>query len=139
MQSAELGKPLYSEDQHWISELASDIMDRKTHYPLFNGPSRTPAPRRWPFHDLQMEQSQPSPHLVGSTADMYVEHAKAVDRERPNALVTSLGVAIVGRLASFAATPMVKERSRNGQLACSLILNLTIRPIYRFYYPQAAG
>jgi hypothetical protein len=115
MQSAKLGKPLYSEDQDQNSGLASDITDRKTPYLLFNGLSRTPAPRRWPFHDLQMEQSQPLPHLVGSTVDMYVEHVKAVGRERPNALVTSLGVAIVGRLVSFAAIPMVKERSRNCQ------------------------
>lgn len=46
---------------------------------------------------------------------MYVEHVKAAGRERPNALVTNLGVAIVGRLASFAAIPMVKEKSLNGQ------------------------
>lgn len=115
MQSAELGRPLYSEDQYQISELASDITDRKTPYPLFNCPSRTPGPRRWPSHDLQMEQSQPLPHPVGFTVDMYVEHVKAAGRERPNALVTNLGVAIVGRLASFAAIPMVKERSLNGQ------------------------
>jgi hypothetical protein len=46
---------------------------------------------------------------------MYVEHVKVVDRERPNALATSPGVATVARLASFAAIPMVKERNRNGQ------------------------
>lgn len=97
------------------TELASDIKYRITRYLLFNGPSLTTAPRRWPFHDLQKEQSQLSPHPADSTADTYGEHAKVVDREKQNALVTSLGAATAGKLASFAAIPMAKERNRNGQ------------------------
>jgi hypothetical protein len=45
---------------------------------------------------------------------MYGEHARVADREKPNAPGTSLGVATAGRLALFAAIPMVKGRNRNG-------------------------
>lgn len=83
-------------------------------------------PRRWPFHDLQREQIQPLPHLADSTVGMCVEHAKVVAREKPNALVTSQDVVIAGRLASFAAIPTVKERSRNGKYACTLLAMLTM-------------
>lgn len=107
---------VYFQDHDFqISELASDITYRITRCPLSNGRSLTSAPRRWPFHDLQKERSRPSPHLADFTVDMYDEHVRVVDKGKQNALVTSLGVATVERLESFAAIPMVKERNRNGQ------------------------
>ena len=115
MQSIELGMHVYWQNHEQISERASNIMNRITRYLLFNGLSLTTAPRRWPFHDSQKGQSQLSHHPADSTVDMYGEHARVVDREKPNALVTSLGAATAERLASFAAIPMVKERNRNGQ------------------------
>lgn len=120
-------------------------MPRTIHFLPYKDPSPSSVQRKWLSLALQKVQNRHSHHLVDSTVDMFVEHASPVDRERPSALVISLAVAIVGRLASFAATLTGKERSRNGKIYRFISINsrlwkltrLTIQPdSWRVYHQR---
>lgn len=73
------------------------------------------SPERWPSQGWPKERKLRSPPPADFTADTSAAPASHVDKGKPNVPGTSLAVGTAVKPASSAATPMVNERSLNGQ------------------------